>query len=224
MLVWLVWLTKKALKLELQSLNVVFLKKPFQNQSSKKTLYKYDYYAEMGGIPVKFFFRSYTKINFMAKVGISQLWDWHILSKKGTMHTKMSFTLTLTHDDLLQNSHNIYILGKKALLGHGSTRVMSSNTVCRALNLFKLLYLLNWKHFYRKKLIFEEVALKKWKFLISEGDFRPKFIKMSATSSKINFFQEKCFQFIRYNKLKRFRALQTVFEDMPLVLPCPIDT
>ena len=78
---------------------------------------------------------------------------------------------------------------KKALLGHGSTRVMSSNTVCRALNLFKLLYLLDWKHFYRKKLIFEEVALKKWKFLISEGDFRPKFIKMSATSSNINFFQ-----------------------------------
>ena len=189
MLVWLVWLTKKALKLELQSLNVVFLKKPFQNQSSKKTLYKYDYYAEMGGIPVKFFFRSYTKINFMAKVGISQLWDWHILSKKGTMHTKMSFTLTLTHDDLLQNSHNIYILGKKALLGHGSTRVMSSNTVCRALNLFKLLYLLNWKHFYWKKLIFEEVAL----ILMNLGLKSPSEIKnfhfLSATSSKINFFR-----------------------------------
>ena len=65
--------SKKALKLELQPLNVVFLKKLFQNQLSKKTLYKYDYYAEMGGIPVKFFFRSYTKINFMAKVGTSQL-------------------------------------------------------------------------------------------------------------------------------------------------------
>ena len=108
------------------------------------------------------------------------------------------------------------------LLGHGSTRGISSNTVCRALNLFNLLYLINWRHFSWKKLIFEEVAPKKWKFLISGGHFRPKFIKMSATSSKINFFQEKCFQFIRYNKLKRFRALQTVFEDMPLVLPCPI--
>ena len=44
---------------------------------------------------------------------------------------------------------------------------------------------------------------------------------LGATSSKINFFQEKCLQFIRYNKLKRFRALQTVFEDTPPVLPCP---
>ena len=157
----------------------------------------------------------------MAKGGTFQLWNWHILSKKGTMHTKMSFTLTLTHNDLLQNSHDIYILGKKALLGHGSTRGISSNTVCRALNLFNLLYLINWRHFSWKKLIFEEVAPKKWKFLISGGHFRPKFIKMSATSSKINFFQEKCLQFIRYNKLKRFRALQTVFEDIPLVLPCP---
>ena len=44
---------------------------------------------------------------------------------------------------------------------------------------------------------------------------------LGATSSKINFFQEKCLQFIRYHKLKKFSALQTVFEDMPLVLPCP---
>ena len=44
---------------------------------------------------------------------------------------------------------------------------------------------------------------------------------LSATSSKINFFQEKCLQFTSYNNLKRFRALQTVFEDMTLVLPCP---
>ena len=38
---------------------------------------------------------------------------------------------------------------------------------------------------------------------------------------KINFFQEKYLQFIRYNNLKRFRGLQMVFEDMTLVLPCP---
>ena len=109
-LVWLVWLTKKALKLELQSLNVVFLKKPFQNQSSKKTLYKYDYYTEMGGTPVNFFFRSHTKINFMTKVGTSQLYDWHILSKEGTVHTKKCFTLSLTHNDLSEIPYRIAII------------------------------------------------------------------------------------------------------------------
>ena len=112
-------------------------------------------------------------------------------------------------------------MGKKALLGHGSTGGISSNTVCRALNLFNLLYLINWKHFSWKKLIFEEVAL----ILMNFGLKCPPEIKnfhfLGATSSKINFFQEKCLQFIRYNKLKRFRALQTVFEDMPPVLPCP---
>ena len=120
MLVWLVWLTKKALKLELQSLNVVFLKKPFQNQSSKKTLYKYDYYTEMGGTPVNFFFRSHTKINFMTKVGTSQLYDWHILSKEGTVHTKKCFTLSLTHNDLSEIPYRIAIIPifwvKKALI------------------------------------------------------------------------------------------------------------
>ena len=35
-----------------------------------------------------------------------------------------------------------------------------------------------------------------------------------ATMPKINFFREKCLKFIRYNKLTRFRDLQTVFEDM----------
>ena len=116
---------------------------------------------------------------------------------------------------------NTYILGKKALLGHGSTRGISSNTVCRALNLFNLLYLINWKHFSWKKLIFEEVAL----ILMNFGLKCPPEIKnfhfLGATSSKINFFQEKCLQFTSYNNLKRFRALQTVFEDMTLVLPCP---
>ena len=117
----------------------------------------------MGGTPVNFFFRSHTKINFMTKVGTSQLYDWHILSKEGTVHTKKCFTLSLTHNDLSEIPYRIAIIPlfwvKKGLLGHGSTRGISSNTVCRALNLFNLLYLINWKHFSWKKLIFEEVAL-----------------------------------------------------------------
>ena len=80
---------------------------------------------------------------------------------------------------------------------------------------------MNWRHFSWKKLIFEEVALILMNLGLKSPSEIKKFHLLSATSSKINFFQEKCLQFISYNNLKRFRGLQTVFEDMTLVLPCP---
>ena len=95
------------------------------------------------------------------------------------------------------------------MIGDGSTRVVVSNTICRLLNLFNLLYLINWRHFSSKKLLTDEAT----KIRI--------FVSASASSSNTNLFQEKCFQFIRYNNLARCRGLKTVFEDMTLVLPCP---
>ena len=71
------------------------------------------------------------------------------------------FTLTLTHNNLFPYRIVItYIyLVKKSSSGHGSTRVMSSNTVFRPLHLTRLLYLMNWKHFSWNKLILEEAPL-----------------------------------------------------------------
>ena len=70
----------------------------------------------------------------------------------------------------------------------------------------------------------DEVALIFMNFGLKYPSEIKNFHFFGATSSEINFFQEKCFQFIRYNKLKRFRSPQMVFEGTTLVLPSPINT
>ena len=70
---------------------------------------------------------------------------------------------------LLYRCWNTYILSKKASIGHGSTSVMSLNTVCRPLNLINLLHVMSSKHLSWKSRFLTRLHLRNENLLFQQG-------------------------------------------------------